>query len=282
MRSILRSRKLWASNVAYLNDTLERLLFLRLVDANIHQLQQEKRWGLMGQFADDSETAKISNSPFVTSFSIQGDALTQWRSYCPSANGVSIGYRVPALLGAELEWRPAYKDHKRSALSYISACRFRAVDYIDVDATKQVYERMTWVVEDAMHWQSVLPSEDRFITLEQGFREGIEAEASFYKHTGFSSEQEYRLLLPNASRQSHLIDFRSTRSSMVPYVELSIPSTKEAPLTPAGDAWDAVAEIIVGPTPNSALTVSAVEAFCRAIRLSGVTVKASQLPYRDW
>ena len=282
MRSILRTRKLWASNVAYLNDTQERLLFLKLVDDNLHNLDLDYGWQAIPYFAEDKESAKISNSPFVVSFSAEADALNQWRSYCPSANGVSIGFRTAALREATLEWRPAYEGHKRGTFSFIPSCKCRAVEYIGIDATDQVYERMKWVIADTKRWLSTMDPEEGPPSLEVAFRQGIEAEASFYKHTGFRSEQEYRLLLPDVTWQSHLVEFRSTRSSMVPYVELSIPSSPDAPLTPAGIAWDAMVEMIVGPTPNSALTVSAVQAFCRSIRLDGVIVKASQIPYRDW
>ena len=36
-------------------------------------------------------------TPFVASFSENGDQLSQWRAYCPKGNGFSIGFRYSDL-----------------------------------------------------------------------------------------------------------------------------------------------------------------------------------------
>ena len=173
-----------------------------------------------------------------------------------------------------------------ASFDYLPACEFRAVSYIeplqDGIAEKTLEAAHAYAQAVAKELERQYPEQGQMAT-DPYFRQFIDSEASFYKHRGFESEREYRLVMPELYLQTHLTEFRCTRSSMVPYVPLSVPHSSRAELIrPEVFRWDAVAEIVVGPTPNIALTKDAVWRFLHSIGLASAHLSESTLPYREW
>lgn len=291
MMEIFRTQTLWATHFAYLNDVSERSLYLSLADGLQSEFSKPSFVRIFGQ--DDSSgeiespiltgPQSVDDGPFVTSFSREADALYHWRSYCPPANGVCIGFRTDCLQRAEAVWRPVREGATRGILDFIAPCVFRPISYINDQDAEAVRASMR-LAKERTGWElAALAEQEGFPDEEEWFWENVKSEASFFKHKGFESEMEYRLLLPSLYFQTHLLKFRCTRSSMTPYVEVHIPHSKDAEQIRSDTyRWDAVADIVIGPTPNTDLTLKAVQALCISIGLLNASIRSSKLPYRDW
>ena len=88
------------------------------------------------------------------------------------------------------------------------------------------------------------------------------------KHHSFSNEKEYRLIADPVFMKAGRLRFRSARSTLVPYIELSILDA------------DFIAEVIIGPSSNTELSLQAVRAFFKQLQLQ-VNVNDCQIPFRD-
>lgn len=81
--SIISSRRVWASNVAYSNDPSEGEYGHQVM---IDVLKRDAHFSLGGllQVISDIDC-------YATSFSADPDLLTQWRAYCRNGRGVALG-----------------------------------------------------------------------------------------------------------------------------------------------------------------------------------------------
>lgn len=291
MMNILKTQKIRATDIAYLNDVSERNLLLDIVDQQIVNFAAVRN--IDGTPFRIATGSRLLDGPYVSSFSSEGDSLNQWRSYCPVANGVSIGFRTECLKSAKLLWTSPFEGAKRNMFSFDTGCHFKAVTYVKPNhlfaGAKVLEEAHADAVKNVEEMEENYP--DQSFSVDDYFRQNVEVEASFYKHQGFANESEYRLVLSSTFFNTHQVEFRCTRSSLVPYVSLTIPHSSSADLirpavteteTPEVYKWDAVAELIIGPTPNIELTRDAVWRFCQSIGLMSAQLTESKLPYRDW
>jgi hypothetical protein len=88
----------------------------------------------------------------------------------------------------------------------------------------------------------------------------------------------------------NVVEFRPTRSSLVPYIPVSIPREDSLHTRPEGTEpiynslagrWQFIDRVVIGPTPNKALSIQAVHSFFRKHSMY-VEVEPSHVPYRDW
>ena len=114
-------------------------------------------------------------------------------------------------------------------------------------------------------------------------REIVELGACFKKHTSFSNEREFRLAVKGTPGQADLVQFRTVRSTLVPYIPLYVPGYKTgyADLPMVGDRHHFIDHVIVGPTSNMELSRQSVDYFFRKLGVE-VDVIPSQIPFRDW
>ena len=222
----------------------------------------------------------LAYEPFVTSFSEYKDSLMHWRSYCPEQSGVAIGFRVACLEEARIDEGP-------QAGMLIPPMGFAKISYVDASDENVIDKliRRAQVIAKFRYAEAHIPKDknDLDSRLPEFFSWAVEALACSSKHSSFQHEGEHRLLLGNIGYRENNLRFRPVRSTLVPYVPIHIPSISEA----AGDQnykskpWDAIANIVIGPTANMDLTTKAVDAFFR-IRSMNVAIEPSAIPYRDW
>ena len=136
---ILTRPAIHATGVNYLNDTTEREHFIRLVSQRLPSFIKENSLTDTGIFDTFSERASnlhseraLVLSPFVASFSEDGDLLNQWRSYCAEGNGVSIGFRAECLRGASF---PPPGDSEAAWLWSAPTISFRKIAYLNEERT---------------------------------------------------------------------------------------------------------------------------------------------------
>jgi hypothetical protein len=288
MMKIVTSRKIWATSINYLNDSSEGEHFLSMVRGRLPDLLGQYQLQDTALSKLDSKARLVEERPFIASFSADGDSLPQWRSYCPQGNGVAIGFRVGCLTRA----KPALQD----AEDRRQTTQFKSVEYMAQD-TPYLFldECIASIVRDAdesFEYAQTLFGKDNSLTREVLFALSAESEACRRKHESFFAEREYRLIVAPPYTSLKYLDFRPVRSTLVPYMELTMPEMsplkmdyKEAELSGEfGRGYsklDFVAKVVVGPTTNKDLSIEAVQAFYRKLDLD-VRVVPSSSPFRDW
>jgi hypothetical protein len=98
--AILNSGHIWATHCQYLNDESEIKNFRNFL-GQLLRLANEQSADFKRRHAPllSSLLNEVQNDTnvYIASFSSIGDDLTQWRAYCPSGAGVSIGFDSRAL-----------------------------------------------------------------------------------------------------------------------------------------------------------------------------------------
>lgn len=265
---------IWATNLQYLNDVSESkhcidCLKSRLPDflrENPVECADELRRA-MEMLYDDGN---VTGSPYVASFSTVKDSLPQWRSYCPNGNGVSIGFRVSALRESTLNFTPPMGLFLKS--------RLERIQYLEPSDVRIQDEILRGCIEDMEKEENdpIPGDEEGPFSRKYALVQGIYKLSSLYKHPAFQAEQEYRLIAPPLYFSGASVHFRTSRTTVVPYLKVLMPPVREFE---SGYA-SFISEVIVGPTPNAKLTVEALKQLFWSRRWV-VSVTPSPIPYRD-
>jgi hypothetical protein len=260
---IVRTKKLWASDIHYLNDAQELKNFSNYIAIQVLKRKEQNEIGvhILEQFRDWL-VDRTSYGPmmFVGSFTENGNLLSQWRGYCPYGKGVSIGFEA-TLLSAEASrasfaiGRCLYdiQDHERLAV--------QVVDHIA--ATSKHYEVPKDAVEHQSHYALFLSLEPLLLRI-----------AALVKHPSFKEEAEWRLVSPVLNNYVEPpIAYREGPSSLVPYLEIPLPINSNGALR--------IRRTIVGPSPNPNLSIEAVSRFLSKEKVAPNEVWSSAIPYRQ-
>jgi hypothetical protein len=274
MMKIAEQASIWATSINYLNDISEGDYFQELVRKRIPEYRTTRQVDDPSIFDDFLNTPanpaneRIEYRPFVASFSLNGDSLPQWRSYCPNGNGVAVGFRVDCLQ------RCIVKTAGEEVAPSRKGARFVEVEYVD----EPTPESLDGEIESAIAWiKSATPQKG--VTDGQKFRFIMQRLACSKKHPSFSNEREFRLILDGVYQNTNWIEFRTARSTLVPYVSLSIPVKATSTLKFGGS--DFIDHVIVGPSPNMDLSQSAVWTYFQKLKID-IEVGQSKAPYREW
>jgi hypothetical protein len=285
MLKIVESASIWATSIKYLNDTSEGDHFLDLILRRLPDYIRERPRGPedVGILQDvlnmpqPSEFESFRHRPFVASFSRDDDSLPQWRSYCANGNGVAIGFLIGCLRRGNVEIGHGFNPRVLcNEIEYVDSFNVKSIDdIISVAVRAAAFAARTHILEDGMSRGQV-------------FRRYAESAAYIKKHPSFSNEREFRLLVHTfgVSRYSQF-QFRATRSTLVPYVQVSIP--RELPIDVESEETktqpkrrpDFIARVVIGPSPSMMLSVDALRGFFEQKQMQ-VEVVPSKIPYRDW
>lgn len=281
MMKIVESKSLWCTAIPYLNDSSEREFLMGKVRERIPKLERDQPALFEGLHIDlgaartQPPLTPLSDEQFVTSFSAKGDSLMHWRSYCPQQSGVAIGFRTQCLGLATIAEKP-----QRGML--VPEIAFGRVVYLDADATETIDHIVIDALSGTRDWVQRQSKEHPGVPFSANdyFRWLIEKFACVSKNASFEVEDEYRLLLVSASYRENNIQFRTVRSTLIPYVPMHIPSLHE--FSNGNGPWNAIESIIIGPTANIDLTEKSVRTFFTLRGLAAVKIFRSEVPYRDW
>jgi hypothetical protein len=256
---IMTYKKLWASDIHYLNDASENtrmkgLLLRRIADRfgsgaepRLTQLQSEIRFW-------DSEMYRT----FVACFSEEGDSLSQWRAY-GTGYGYAIGFSSKQLAALCDRLTPLVQ-----ASQGLPHLVFGGVDYVREDR-----ENEGIIVDEFI--DALLQSLDTTPNLLPYSTIAFRHRAPFVKDAAFSTEAEWRLAGTIDSTDATDLKHRPGRSHLIPYIALEL----------GKDLRDLIVEIRVGPGPNRDLDVKAVKDFTKAQHLN-VEVTPTAIPFRNW
>lgn len=273
---ILQNKKLWFTNIHYLNDDKEFYYAINLAKKII----DEKYSGLHINY---DELINSTFAYFTFSLSAARDTLSQWRGYAPKGGyAVSLKSNILNLMikNERLQiGKCLYKTEEQEQAIIEHVIGFSPEEY--KKCRDNPGDRWPTHIRDA-HWH--IPS--RLVQI-----------APLLKHSSFLEEEEWRLftnigspIRPNISFPPALtsslfmpngnkIKVRARENALIPYLEVSFASEEGMTLY--------VDEIIVGPTPHKRRALEA----CRV--LVGVSeyinsaaqftnVTNSTIPFVNW
>jgi hypothetical protein len=294
MMKITETKSIFATSVRYLNDVSERDHFMDQIRKRIpaykaiHQIPDLTIFDTITSGVEVYNT-DFTDQPSVSSFSREGDSLSQWRSYCAAGNGVSIGFKTACL---ERAFVPEFKVEKPSTWDSAPNTSFRAVEYLSKDDPRFLDDTISLAIASTkLYFDNPDNIEDRAgITPDVYFYSTINQMACFVKDKSFSNENEVRLLVDAVYFRTQYLEFRPARSTIVPFVRVLIP---EKPSETAGDQdsprskMDRVTQrlhfidrVIVGPNANKNLACEAIRSYFGTKGMR-VEVTPSDVPFRD-
>ncbi len=274
---IMQNKEMWASHIKFMNDTSEGFV-------GYNHLCKILKYSKKDEFDESSkerlkkavETELSKMSVFVISFTSLQDDLNQWRGYADSPNGLNIGFNANKISNAILLPKNmdsivekinnyTFNNHLEKPFSVLLKCLY--------DETFQYY-----LVFD------ILKMIKKNGNTEQAFRKGAHLFmycAPFFKHSAFSDEKEWRLViycpenslnysLSNSNFQNQIF-YRPGKSSIMPYVkvkiaELAINSITLAPSRPDKKIQNnSIRYFLTNTFPNKIIPIS-----------------ESTVPFRNW
>jgi hypothetical protein len=267
LMAILKSGKIFSTQVTCLNDNLEQRYFGDLVHEAVKQQiiqNTDSNVDVLLRLADKMLGERDFSTAwhFVACFSEVEDDLGQWRGYGGGECGYAIGFRSDGLLEA-LKARPSalflpmhytgsaqqfvVNDVLRMAQTYfldgINKCGFTDID--------------RWAREFLM-----------------AFAIEMDIFASMTKHPKFSSEMERRITTSLQTGENKDLEFRQKRTLLARHLPIDL--TVDA----GGERKLPITSIYIGPGPAKRVSQVSVGDLLLKHGYAGVPVKLSAVPYR--
>lgn len=209
LRGIISSGVLWASSAAYCNDRSEYQYGLDLCHQAIESIQTftSITHQRVVQAVDNALTGHNNLAIYITSLSLNGDLLSQWRGYADDGRGFSLGFdnlietkiRKAGITadGIAVSYEPDFQ--KKWFEVIIRNYAGDIVNSVGPELAEQYWEYIEMLVE----------------------REVATASVGF-KHQGFAEEVEYRLAVrPSiAGDLNATVQTRLLHGTPVQYIEL--------------------------------------------------------------
>lgn len=292
---ILKTKKIWASNILFLNDAAELEYAFNLakdvilVRPKLLSSQKEiddETDGIrefMSEFNEALESLLLSGlksffqvlpdtrafgNIYVCSFSEAGNLLSQWRGYCENGNGFSLGFDSDSLhklaQSRNLKFLKCIYDYSeqeeiiRNLFSKsITGSKVEISNVVKVNDSSSVFtDKIKSVVS-----KTVKIFFENFLDI-----------APILKHPSFREEQEWRFVEKPERYFDENLKFRESTSFIIPYREIPLSDqSNELPLR----------RIYIGPSPNKDLSEISVNAYLKTIGIKNCSVKKSEIPFRE-
>lgn len=274
---ILSDKRLWFTDIACVNDSAEFRYVEELFGEMIEQLKRDESVSQrLRRYVSLTESTvngffKLGAVPenFVASFSESADDLALWRGYSSTGSRYMISFRSAALqrlVPFGVVWR-------------MRRVRYDVRDHVIKSMREAFVSYIKEKVADALNKAELELSESEQFEYESNPMQHVDARrwihwlyAGAYKHPAFAHEVEWRMVFNDLVTS----DFRIGKSFIVPYTAMSLTDTRGL-----------VDSVVVGPGPNPDVACASVRALLMRrgwVRSDQgeVTVKASEIPYRDW
>jgi hypothetical protein len=261
------SKKIWATNIFYLNDWEEFTAGIKMAQSYLGQLRDKTSNKTKEQCLDQliNEIEHIgpdqSLSMYVGSFSRDGDELSQWRAYCPKG-GYSIGFPISRL----------------RALAKKQGFVLKRCVYDKRQQIKIIKQSVDEALQKGPSKHQILlagPDAESLIrcTLSSQLIWKLTEVCPILKNPAFKSEKEYRLISkPHAGNSFGNIQFRNQKGAVVPYVDFSLDD----------EILSRKIRVNVGPTPHPRESLASVYSLLRWRTGYAHDIKNSSIPYRYW
>lgn len=264
---ILESGQLWASHIRYLNDQSEQKHIWSMIESRTAGKHLAENHPDVRNALENLQlyvrNRRIKDT-YVTSFSSDGDLLSQWLSYCPLGVGFSIGFKRNVLLGIPKngDWT---KGRMGTGVYLTPVLYMREGDHALLD---QIIDLFT-----GRNLELQTNSDDPIVkmllspeALSLGALNALEARV---KDGSFAAEKECRLVLEGDVGD---VRFRAGKSMMIPYRTFPFASEDDK----------GIGRIIIGPCPSPKLSSESLQKLLNTRGYSGVEISQSSIPYRSW
>ena len=252
LAGILRSRRLWATDISYLNDAAE---FRHAVDSISSGLGAAIEQGSLDPYLATALKVWLeiateglgTPSLYVACFSENDDQLSQWRAY--AQGGVAIGFDTARLEERAFAHHKAGNIGRRHALFTLGRC-----EYSKHQAQEPV---AAFIADSGRTFEAVRgdakgdPAELTRLAAKSVWK-AFNRVAPLAKHYGFREEAEWRLVSEHTPgiMQWAEVKVRPSGSMVIPYYDLEIGS--KAPgyeFRREGFAMP-ISELVIGPTKD--------------------------------
>ncbi|WP_026462961.1 DUF2971 domain-containing protein [Adhaeribacter aquaticus] len=289
---IVKYKKLWFTNIHYMNDSSEYTCSLELIEAAL-----KKYYNLGEEFYKLFPDGKESEPIFSFSLSEAGDLLSQWRGYCP--NG---GYSIALFDQYNLN---QINSMMKECHLYIGKCLYKPEQIEDFVMNKIVQSTPEEVANSIKRFSQENDTYNLKQSLYETILDNIVKYAPLIKNEAFEGEQEWRIVANHAEPRKlprrfiknieavasttsitlswtnaeeyipfeavkESLKFREGKSFLIPYLEIPLAQ---------GDYSINISEIIIGPTPHKELSRDACGLLLN-IDLNNII--PSKIPYRTW
>ncbi|MFA4830044.1 MAG: DUF2971 domain-containing protein [Thermodesulfovibrionales bacterium] len=301
---MIESRKMWASNIFYLNDATEytyasdlilKILSCRLVAITGEEHPRKRSLDLLSA-SGWHDNRKITDSGlscydrqcifiesimklledlkkdyegapiYILSFTGWEDDISQWRGYCPHGMGFCLEFETSSLI----------EQMKKFDLAIVR-CLYKAEE--------QEQEIRNILAQSIDALKTAFDNFDKPEDKEKAIKDvKFKAVLDFLrlmprlKDKAFKDENEWRFI---SAEKKFSTKFREGTSMVVPYVEIPLAGADAAP-TEIIEPIKIIKRILVGPTPHKMLSKKSVESLLKINKMEGCKVELSNVPYRTW
>lgn len=256
---------LWATHRAYLNDALESLHCFDVLSAALDAVNSESfvdkgRVDQITYMKEHLSTVREIRSseegPYIVCFSTARDSLSQWRAYGRpgSSLGCSIGFKPEALREAGISLTPVKYLRVSTNGAHDPDIASVLAEIIDVTQPERDDKSGGGPGRIGGH----------------GLQADLRRLSAQIKHPSFADEHEVRFV--ENLGNGYGVHYRTNPTfGFAPYIKVPFSGMK-----------DAIASIILAPTPHPNESRQAVTGWAHQHISSSVQVQQSASPYRNW
>ena len=262
LQCILADRAMWLTDYAYLNDATELKYGLRQAKEHLEELLRDSAYsGSRSIFESWIEALRCEPADriFLACFSMDGDSLSQWRSY----GGIALGIRTSS------GWPLGYFKNVR-ALGYFW-------DKVLYEPAEQLLALRIYAHHIDQALSKDLEGQGERIRERYESVRGLYRYAAICKAKAFEDEKEARLVVSHDSEgpAPAKLQFHPVGNVLVPYVVSSDLMEQVPDRLP-------IHEIVVGPQHNQDLVQRSVVGYLAEIGYpETVIVRKSRIPFRQ-
>jgi hypothetical protein len=255
MMGIFDSKRMWASNVSFLNDRRELQHGLESASEVIKKFSSQLAYSQWSSVLKATErrmrNGEIPNT-YAVCFCEKSDLLSQWRGYGGNLQGISITFDYSKL--AKLV-APPFK----ASLSPVVYGKLKTKEQINLQLSEKLDD-----LEEAAPARGLNETEKKIRTFDI-----VSRLLPQFKHIGFQDEREWRIVVQHKTLRSE-VQFRASGNVVVPYINLDLAQGED--LLP-------IKYIRIGPGKEQELTKRSIELYLESKGYE-IDVRLSAIPYR--
>jgi hypothetical protein len=268
LKGIVTEHDLWLTHALFCNDEAELNLGIKIAREEIAEIRKQPVAAKKTQYLDELDAwlkKPATESVYICCFCEADDTLSQWRAYGGNGNGVSIrlnAYEFERFAGEHSYgflriWNVFYEETQQRSLMR--------------DAIEKTYHR----------FHSSSPAE-----IVKRAKDIIDFFVPTFKHSGFSGEQEWRMIFVPSPTSPVKPRYRAARELLIPYFSLkelvaSLSQPKTRKKKADKNQWRLpILQVCLGPSRHRELNRGSARALLSDAGYD-VPVIASKTPYRS-
>lgn len=265
---IVESGSLQATDIRFFNDTAEMKHTADLLGALVMQREAggTSNPRLFLQFREWlSHRLTDGHMLYVACFTANGNLLSQWRSYCPTARGVSLGFDAMKVCASATS-----QSFQVAKCIYDSETQQKAAATV-LDAIEYIAKKEGENTD--LHKRH--PTQSFYDVFEE-IETDLLLVAALLKHPSFHEEQEWRVVSSVTTNYvAAPIQYREGLSMLIPFMNFRLPESSDGRLD--------LQHVFLGPTPNVSGSMTSLS---RYLSKKGASPRQGLaycgIPYRAW